>query len=290
MEAFGPYEIVQFVAATDMARVYLAQDRRSGERVALKVLAADMNEARFTREAEVLASLRHPSIVRYVDHGTSNGDAWLATEWLDGEPLSARLERERMTLGEILAMANLVVQALAFLHARGIVHRDVKPGNVFLVASDPRRPRLLDFGIARDGERANLTAAHVIMGTPQYMPPEQALDARSADARADVFALGAMLFHCVTGRPLYTADSVAQLFAEVALARVPRMSSLVPYVPEELDDLVARATSADRAERHASALELLADLEKVPRESYCEGESVTRIRVARRDVTSRVSG
>ena len=273
------YEIVRVIAQTEMARVSVARDRRDGRLVALKVLEADMDPVRFDREACLLASVDHPAIVRYVAHGITRGKAWLATEWLEGQDLAARMEKRALGLAEILAVARAVCGALAYLHARGIIHRDVKPANVFLVGPTPQ-VKLLDFGLARDRSLPAMTTAYTIMGTPHYMPPEQAIDARAADARADVFSLGALVFHCVTGRPVFDGATVEAVFSAIVAERVPRMSSVVPFVPRELDDVVARATARDPAARQPNAIALLHELLRVPEESYCEGESVTRVRVA----------
>ena len=277
MNGHERWEILRPVAQSEMARVFLARDRRTGRRVALKVLDAMMDPARFEREARVLASVDHPAIVRYVAHGTSDGKPWLATEWLEGEDLMARMERGPLALDEILVIARAIAGALAYLHTHGIVHRDVKPANIFLSGPTPR-VRLLDFGIARDRSLAGMTAANVVMGTPQYMAPEQALDARNADARADVFALGAVLFHCVTGRPVFDGNTVEEIFAATVTKPVPRMSNVVWFAPPELDDVVARATSRDPAARQPDGVALLGQLLRVPAASYCDDDTVTVVR------------
>jgi len=284
MNAHPGFEIVRLVARSDMARVYEARSRANGRRVAFKVLDAAMDPVRFEREARVLASIDHPAIVRYVAHGTRDGKSWLATEWLEGEDLATRMEKRWLELDEILGIARAACGALAYLHAHGIVHRDVKPANIFLAGPTPR-VRLLDFGIARDHSLSPLTAAHSIMGTPQYMPPEQAIDARKADARADVFALGAVIFHCVTGRPVHVGETAPEIFSAIVATNVPRMSSLASFVPPELDELVARATSREPSARHANAISLLAALLRVPEASYCEDDTVTRIRLPAGDDT-----
>ena len=212
-----------------MARVYEARSRANGRRVAFKVLDAAMDPVRFEREARVLASIDHPAIVRYVAHGTRDGKSWLATEWLEGEDLATRMEKRWLELDEILGIARAACGALAYLHAHGIVHRDVKPANIFLAGPTPR-VRLLDFGIARDHSLSPLTAAHSIMGTPQYMPPEQAIDARKADARADVFALGAVIF-------------------EAATLVLPEPVQRFPGVPAALHQLLARMLAPSPGDR-----------------------------------------
>ena len=275
MNAHGPYDVVRLVMKSNMARVFLARDVRDGSRAALKVLDAAMDPARFEREALVLASMDHPSIVGYLAHGTSNGKPWIATEWLDGEDLGARIERGAFELSEILAIARGAAGALAYLHSRGVVHRDVKPGNVFLSRG---RVKLLDFGLVRDRAHASMTAENIILGTPQYMAPEQAIDARNADARADVFSLGALVFHCVTGRPIYDDDDVRQLFGAIVCARIPRTSSLVPFVPRRLDDLVARMLSRDPSARPKNAIAVLAELARIREHAYDRAESATHVR------------
>jgi len=240
-----------------MGAVYRALDRVSGAHVALKVIARlGQHERRFAQEARVLSELSHPAIVRYVAHGeTARGQPYLAMEWLQGEDLAQRLARSRLTVGESLDMARRVAAALAAAHARGVVHRDVKPSNVLLVEREPARATLLDFGIARIelsgvvSTAGPMTRTGVVMGTVGYMSPEQATGDKWLDARTDVFALGCMLFECLTGEPTFSGDHVVAVLAKVLREEAPRVRALRPELPEALDELVARMLSKDPRSR-----------------------------------------
>src|SRR6185503_8925204 len=170
------FEIEGTVGQGGMGVVHRARDRLDGAPVAVKVLhrVGPAELGKLAREAKALVELRHPGIVRYVAHGTTPaGEAYLATEWLDGEDVAARLERGGLSIDESVALALRVAEALAAAHARGVVHRDVKPSNLFLRVGRIDRVVLLDFGIARVGAAAE-TATGAVIGTPGYMAPEQA--------------------------------------------------------------------------------------------------------------------
>jgi serine/threonine-protein kinase len=177
-----------------MASVYRARDRETGAAVALKVLHGHGSEQteRFEQEAELLAELSHPAVVRYIAHGsTPVGEHYLAMEWLDGETLEERVGRGPLTIAESVDLGRRVADALTSAHRRGIVHRDIKPSNLFLPGGSLEGVKVLDFGLARrvlDSRR--LTQSGGIMGTPMYMAPEQARGEPYIDARADIFALG----------------------------------------------------------------------------------------------------
>src|SRR5262245_8028020 len=169
------FEIEREAGSGGMSVVFRAQDRLTGQPVALKLLEAqdERAEARFRREASLLADLRHPGIVRYVAHGTG-APSWLAMEWLEGEDLAQRLSRGGLAVVEAVTLLRQVAEALAAAHARGIVHRDVKPSNLFLPGGDISRVKVLDFGVARHGRVSELTLTGARVGTPAYMSPEQA--------------------------------------------------------------------------------------------------------------------
>ncbi|WP_437912983.1 protein kinase [Sorangium sp. So ce302] len=246
-----------------MGFVYRALDRARGEPVALKLLAGegDRQEERFAAECRILAGLSHAGIVRFVAQGvTDAGQRWLAMEWLEGEDLAARIARAGLGVDDSVALALAAAEALAAAHARGVIHRDIKPSNIFLVGGDPRRIKLIDFGIARlSGATSLHTRTGVVMGTPGYLAPEQARGER-ADARADVFALGAVLFECLTGRPAFAGADVLAVLARLLIEPAPRVRELRPDVPPALDALVARLLAKDPAARPASAAEVAAAL------------------------------
>src|SRR6185369_15130552 len=176
----------QRIAAGGMGEVFRAHDRVSGEAVAVKVISDGRGHRseRFVREVELLAELSHPGIVRYVAHGeTSSGELFLAMEWLEGEDLKVRLEREPLTASEAIKLATRVAEALGAAHARGIVHRDLKPSNLFLPGGRVDAVKVLDFGIAHREGRTQLTQTGTTVGTLGYMAPEQARSGGMIDAR-----------------------------------------------------------------------------------------------------------
>ncbi|MEZ4299491.1 MAG: protein kinase [Polyangiaceae bacterium] len=246
-------------------RVYRARDRETGGTVALKVLhAADLEgkAERFAREARVLSELSHPGIVRYVQHGvTASGEAYLAMEWLEGQTLRDRLARRELTIKETVELGRRVAGALGAMHKAGFVHRDLKPGNLFLLGGEPSAIKVIDFGIARlRGAGAEITHTGIMLGTPGYMAPEQARGEPDIDARADVFALGCVLFRCLTGKPAFEGEDALAVLLKVALEDAPRAQKLRPDVPEALDTLVARMLSKTRGERPANGEAVLAEL------------------------------
>jgi eukaryotic-like serine/threonine-protein kinase len=189
-----------------MGTIYCARDLVLEKLVALKLLHREVTQAyereRFTREAEILAELRHPGIVAYVAHGhTEEGQPFLAMDWLEGEDLAERLARQRLTVTESLTLVRCAAEALSTAHQRGVIHRDLKPSNLFLRDRVASSVTLLDFGIARQAHRTSLqtlTKTGAIVGTPAYMAPEQARGEGSITPSADVFSLGCVLFECLT--------------------------------------------------------------------------------------------
>ncbi|HWO23957.1 MAG TPA: protein kinase [Kofleriaceae bacterium] len=246
-----------------MGEVFRARDPASGESVAIKVIsdAGSLRAARFAREAATLAELDHPSIVRYVTHGvTASGELFLAMEWLEGEDLKARLGRAPLTVGESVALATRVAAALGAAHARGIVHRDLKPGNLFLVGGRVDQVKILDFGIALREGQTPLTQTGVTTGTPMYMAPEQARTGGVIDARADVFALGCVLFQCLIGVPPFSGDTAPAILAKILFGKAPRLRALWPEAPEDLDALVAQMLAKEPTLRPSDGANLAAAL------------------------------
>jgi tetratricopeptide (TPR) repeat protein len=263
------FVIERLAGAGGMGAVYLASDRLSGTSVALKVMTArGEHRERFAQEVRVLAGLEHPTIVRYVAHGTtSQGQPYMAMEWLDGEDLAQRLVASRLNVEESLQVARRVGEALATAHARGIVHRDVKPSNVFLPKGEPSLAKLIDFGIVRmdlSGVAPTampMTRTGAVMGTVGYMSPEQAIGEPNLDSRADVFALGCVLFECLTGAPVFSGDHVVAVLAKVLREEAPRLRDTRPDLPAALDALVARMLSKERARRPQHGSSVLRELD-----------------------------
>ncbi len=242
-----------------MGSVYRARDLTTGETVALKVLRLPGEEStsRFEREAALLSELRHPAIVRYVAHGvTAAGRLYLALEWLDGEDLGKRLTRAPLTMRGTVVLARRVATGLAYAHARGVVHRDIKPSNVFLTDGREDMATVLDFGIARASAAGGLTLTGIMVGTPGYMAPEQARGARDVDPRADVFSLGCVMYHCLTGHRAFQGEDAVAVLARVLFEEPRRLRETMPDVPADLDALVARMLDKDPAGRPKNGAEL----------------------------------
>jgi len=247
-----------------MGAVYRARDRMTGERVAIKVanVADRLLLDRLDREARVLAGLHHPAIVRYVAHGaTRNGDPFLAMEWLDGIDLSERLVAGRLSIEETIALGQRVAEGLAAAHELGLVHRDIKPSNLFLPGADPRRVKLLDFGIVRD-VRAQLhsTVTGLPIGTPGYMAPEQARGSADQDPRADLFSFGCVLFECLTGRPPFVGRDLVAVQAKILFEEAPRLSMLRAEAPGALERLIATLLAKEPTGRPSSSSIVAAQL------------------------------
>jgi tetratricopeptide (TPR) repeat protein len=241
-----------------MGDVYRARDRETGGAVALKVLRTGLEGGleRFRREVSALAALSHPNIVTHVAHGTTDdGAPFVAMEWIEGGHLGARLQRGKLSVSDALLVGRQLADALGTAHARGLVHRDVKPSNV-LVLGDLGHVKLIDFGLARslapdDGP----SAAGMVIGTPGYMAPEQ-VRGFQIDARADVFALGCVLYKCLTGKaPFAGGDSVGVL-AKVLFEDPPKPSELATGIDAAIDALIAGMLSKEPGKRPRDAVEV----------------------------------
>lgn len=258
----GRFEVQSLAGSGGMGSVYRAVDRVSGQVVALKLLAqSSPHRARFRREAEVLASLQHPCVVRYLGHGDgSDGEPpYIAMEWVEGVSLRERLLAGRLGVGESVALARRVADALGCAHLQGIVHRDVKPENLLLVSGSHEQVKVLDFGVAlAPSPRARMTRTGTPLGTIGYMAPEQVRGETDVDARADVFALGAVLFECLTGESPFHADQPLAVLAKIVLEDAPRVRELRSDVPKELELLLARMLAKERGERPRDGNELCA--------------------------------
>jgi eukaryotic-like serine/threonine-protein kinase len=262
------FEVTAEAGSGGMSVVYRARDNESGRLVAIKVLQAEGLDGRFARESKMLAELDHPGIVRYVAHGTTAaGRRYLAMEWLDGEDLAERLHHGGLTKTQSVRLATRVAQALGFAHARGVVHRDIKPSNLFLPGRDVDKVKVLDFGIAVDSlvnQRADMTVTGTRIGTPAYMSPEQARGLSSLDSRADVFALGCVLYECLAGRRAFSGEDAMALTAKILLEDPPRLRELGVEVPEDLDELVASMLAKDPGLRPADGNIVALLLESLP--------------------------
>ncbi len=246
----GRFEVHRLAGAGGMGTVYRATDQLTGRPVALKVALPEL-AARFRREARLLEAVQHPLIVQHIAHGTSDdGALWLAMEWLDGVTLDARLQEGPLPVADALLVAHQIAEALAAVHALGITHRDLKPSNVLLRDGRVDGVVLLDFGVARAAASTTLvTEASSLVGSLGYVAPEQARGDAEVDARADIFALGVLLFESIAGQRPFAADDPLAEMCRILLEEAPRLADRRPEVPPSLDELVARLLAKDPAAR-----------------------------------------
>lgn len=253
----GRFCLEALVASGGMGAVYRARDLLADGPVAVKILTSfgRLREERFRREATLLAELSHPTIVRHVSHGVlADGRFYIAMEWLQGQDLARVLSRSRLTVAQSLALLRQVADALQVAHARGVIHRDVKPSNIFCLDGDPAHVKLLDFGVAHCLARPGLAASsRSVVGTCGYMAPEQARAVPDIDVRVDVFALGCVAFECLTGTAALPGLRDPAVPAEALGREPPRVRELRADVPGALDGLVSRMLSEDRDARPADA-------------------------------------
>jgi hypothetical protein len=277
----GRFTIERHVGTGGMGSVHYARDDTTGRPVALKVLhdgamnAVDVE--RFNREASILAELDHPGIVRYVAHGVDNdGAPYLAMEWVEGITLAQRLAHP-ISSEQSLALVAAVAAALGAAHERGIVHRDVKPSNIVLEGGDVHRPRLLDFGIARvfTSRDHALTQTGAIIGTPGYMAPEQARGMTELDPRADVYALGCLLFRCLGGRTPFAGAQAVAVLARTIIEDAPRLRELCPDAAPGLDELVARLLAREPSSRPSDGAAVVAAIEALAADDETEAQPLS---------------
>jgi len=262
----GRFTILERAGVGGMGSVYRALDRNGRNLVALKVLHAPdpTSQARFLKEAKALSGIEHPYIVKYVTHGiTPDQTPYLVMEWLEGESLDRRLARGQLRLEDAVDLARRVALALGAAHARGVVHRDVKPSNVFLVDGAIDKVRLLDFGIARLAEASSgLTRTGNVLGTPGYMAPEQARgDKYVVDARADVFSLGCVLFESLAGQVPFHGPHAIAIITKLLSEEAPKLRDFRHDVPEALDSLLARMLAREPSARPADGSAVAGALE-----------------------------
>lgn len=259
-DRIGAYEVVRYLASGGMGDVYEARDTRTQATVALKLLGdrAPLAVVRFEREARIATELQHPHIVAIHGHGRDDeGLPYIAMELLRGEDLHHRLARGPIDPAELATIAMQVCTALDFAHSRGVVHRDLKPENIFLsstVALDsPIDARVLDFGIARVAGERGLTVTGGIVGTLDYISPEQAGSAKDLDFRTDLWSLGVVLYECLAGRVPFTSETVPGVLFQILLDDPPALATICPDAPRGLVDLVTKLLAKRREDRHQSA-------------------------------------
>jgi eukaryotic-like serine/threonine-protein kinase len=261
------YRRVRLLGHGGMATVELAQDTELGRPVAIKRLADNLAaneeyEQRFLREARLAARLSHPNIVAVYDAGTENRIPYIVMEYVEGETVSDLLRRRgRLEPAEAVALVLQACSGLEAAHEAGLVHRDIKPQNLLLGPDGTLK--IADFGIARSLDGTQLTQAGTVLGTAGYLAPEQA-SGEKVSAAADIYALGAVLYELLTGRPPYEADSLAGLFAKQTEGSITPLRELAPAAPSRLEDAVMHALARDPEYRPESAAAFAAELAATP--------------------------
>src|SRR5688572_9229745 len=265
----GPYEIVSRLGAGGMGEVFRAKDTRLDRSVAIKVLPEELArnsqfKVRFEREAKAISQLNHPNICTLYDVG----DGYLVMELMEGETLADRLAKGPLPLADVLKYGAQIADALDRAHRAGIVHRDLKPANVMITKAGAK---LLDFGLAKaatprvspDGETQRhdrtLTQEGTILGTFQYMAPEQ-LEAEEADARTDIFALGAVLYEMATGKRAFQGKTKTSLIAAIVGSQPQPLSQILPLTPPALDHVIQKCLEKEREDRWQSAHDVAEEL------------------------------
>ncbi len=261
-DTLGPYTVLERIAKGGMGAVFKGEDRMTGERIALKVLAGDRarrdpDAARFLREARLACVLKHDGLVRGLGFGSDRGLRYFAMELVEGESLRQRLRRGALDEDEACRVGASVALALAYAHGRGVVHRDVKPDNILLGSSGVIK--LCDLGLARErGVDASVTSSGATLGTPRYMSPEQARGEKDVDARADIYSLGVTLFHALTGAPPFTEESGIVVMSRHLFDEVPDVRATRPALSPAIAAIVLKMTRRRPEDRFASMEEVAA--------------------------------
>ncbi|MCU1296628.1 MAG: serine/threonine protein kinase, partial [Acidobacteriaceae bacterium] len=275
----GPYEIQSAIGAGGMGEVYCARDTRLDRTVAVKILPSHLSDnpeakERFDREARSISSLSHPNICHLYDVGAQDGTSYLVMEYLEGETLADRLHKGSLPPEQFFKIANEICEGLEKAHRSGVIHRDVKPGNIMLTKSGTK---LMDFGLAKlapataapasgptitmstPAPSHPLTAQGTLVGTFQYMSPEQ-LEGRDLDGRTDIFSLGAVLYEMWTGVRAFQGKTQLSVASAIMEREPAPPSAIKPLTPVNLDHIVMRCLAKDRDERWQTARDLASEL------------------------------
>jgi predicted Ser/Thr protein kinase len=276
------YELLAHLGDGGTASVWRAKDRTLEREVAIKFLyvvderQVDELRKQFLREARIACAVKHRNVIQTMDFGQlDDGRAYMVMELLHGEELTQRIDTEpRLSVEEVVKIVSDVLRGLAAIHEGGIVHRDLKPENIYLERDqDDLYPKILDFGIAKSIDRTRgssrrsvlTTKEGLVVGTPEYMPPEQARGVRDLDARADVWSVGVIMFELLTGKLPFDEPSEAEVIIKVVTTDAPKAIDINPEVPKTLSDLIAKALMRDRDQRYQTATEMLQALQEAAR-------------------------
>jgi eukaryotic-like serine/threonine-protein kinase len=272
-QTIGKYKLIECIGNGGMAEVYRARQQPQDRDVVVKLLhrhllAGGEQTARMQREMRIMARLQHPNIVRIFDAGMAGDQPYLVMEYLRGGTLGAYLKaRQSIPVDQALDIAAQLADALAYAHRRGVIHRDIKPGNVLFDDAPSKRVLLGDFGLAcLDGEAGDrLTVAGAMLGTPVYMSPE-AVRGEECDVRSDVYSLGVVLYEMVTGTPPYLANTPYSMLQKLTNEPLRRPREVNGALPESVEQLILRAVAKEPEDRIATANELLGAIKAVQAE------------------------
>jgi serine/threonine-protein kinase len=289
----GPYKIIEQLGQGGMATVFKAYHASLDRYVALKALHPAFGEdvtfaARFQREARVVARLEHPNIVPVYDYAEHEKRPYLVMKFIEGDTLKARLNEGPLSSGEIARVVDSVGSALAYAHKQGILHRDIKPSNV-LLAKDGEI-YLADFGLARIAQSGESTlSSDMIMGTPQYISPEQAMGKKELDSGTDIYSFAVMLYEMVVGQVPFSADTPFSIIHDHIYTPLPLPQSINPEVPEPVQRVLLKALAKERADRYEDVTQMVTAFKEAWREAGIpmQGTSVTIARQAAAAVETR---
>ncbi len=273
------YEILGTLGRGGMGVVYKALQRKANRQVALKMIlsadhASDIEKQRFQTEAEAIAQLDHPNIVKVFDVGEHDGKPYFALEFCNGGSLAEKIQQNPLTAKKAAEIVAEVAEGMAHAHENGILHRDLKPANILLTSTG--QPKITDFGLAkRVSEESGQTRTGAVMGTPSFMAPEQALgDTKYVTEKADIYSLGAILYDCLTGRPPFKGANVMETLDQVRNREPVPPSQLNPSIPADLETICLKCLQKEPYKRYANANELAADLTR-----YLDGKPIKARRV-----------
>jgi eukaryotic-like serine/threonine-protein kinase len=264
--AFGRYEILEKIGEGAMGIVYKAKDSALGRIVALKMLSAELGSEdelhkRFEREAEAIGRLNHPNIVQVYDLGQAEGHLYMAMELLEGDDLRTLIEAgAEVALADKARILGEICEGLGYAHSRGVVHRDIKPANILVTSSG--RVKILDFGLARVATRQTITRRGVILGTPDYMSPEQAMG-KTVDPRSDIFSAGGVFYEFLTGQKPFKGKTLHSVLYQIISEEPQPVLTLNPDVPARLAAVVHRMLQKEPESRYATMEQVGHEIEEI---------------------------
>ncbi|HXU37535.1 MAG TPA: serine/threonine-protein kinase [Blastocatellia bacterium] len=281
----GDYRLVDYIGAGGMGEVYRAVHSKIGRVVAVKVLTQSVPSpsfiTRFHNEARIQASLHHHNIATLYDFLEFNGQPCIVMEYVDGETLTERISRfGSLPVEEALYIFQTVAEAIHYIHGQGVLHRDIKSNNIKI--SSTGEVKLLDFGIAKSGDTPSMTRTGDVIGTLEYLSPEQ-VKAGNADARSDIWALGTLLYEMMTGNLPFKSPNIGDLCDKICKAQFASVSSLNPSVPHEVEAIILRCLKKKPADRYQTAADVLQDTKRI-------ASKVPAPRLKGTNVTSLVAG